>query len=112
VNGAGARRKGISYQHDVAVWLEANVGPVIKPVQELDADDLIVLGHGLSVETKNHQTTQLASFVDQAVRQAAKRGLLPVVVHKRVRKGDVGEHYVTMRAADFAALLGKLGGGS
>jgi hypothetical protein len=105
VNGAGARRKGISYQHDVAVWLEAHVGPVIKPVQELDAD-------GLSVETKNHQTTQLASFVDQAVRQAAKRGLLPVVVHKRVRKGDVGEHYVTMRASDFAALLGKLGGGS
>lgn len=111
MNGAGARRKGITYQHDVAVWFEEHVGPVIKPVQETDADDLIDVAHGLSIECKNQKAMCLAEWVDQSVRQGAARGLVPVVVHKRARKGDVADHYVTMRAADFAALLAKLGGG-
>ena len=46
----------------------------------------------------------LSGWVTQAEEQA-EEGELPVVIHKRVGKASVAEHYVTMSGAAFTQLV-------
>jgi hypothetical protein len=61
---------------------------------------------GLCAEIKACKTMGLAGWVDEAVIEAGNCGpqVMPVVIHRRVRKRDAGEQYVTMRLEDFCRL--------
>lgn len=60
----------------------------------------------ISIEVKNHKKTDLAGWLDQAREQADDcKG---AVVHKRPRKTDAGDWYLTMTLADFVELVAEL----
>lgn len=100
--------KGRQFQAAVRrAWDEA-ICVTVAPQQEAGADDLIDATHGLSIECKNQKAMCLAAWVDQAAAQAERRGLIPVVVHKRVGTTDAGRWYVTLELRWFAALIHQL----
>ncbi len=106
--GRASRRKGVTFAGVARRAYEAAVGPVIVPMQEDGADDCVDVVNGISIEFKNHETMKLASFVDQSVKQGIKRGLVPIVVHKRAGTTDPGRWYVTMEFKWFAELVHQL----
>lgn len=61
----------------------------------------------LSIEVKDHRALNLASWVDQAERQAPA-GAIPVVVAHRLGKASVAEAYVILSGRAFAELLESL----
>jgi hypothetical protein len=100
-------RKGSSWRRAVTVYLEGRGWIAhVRPLGEA-GDDIDAVGHGhrLSVEAKNQARTDLAGWVDQAVRQ--RRALLsfPVVVAKRRGRASAGEGYAVMRLSDLLDLL-------
>lgn len=103
---AAARRRGRTWQTAVRQYLaDAGLSVVETGGAGLDSGDLLVLGTpNVAVEAKNQQRMDLSGWLDQAVRQAPA-GAVPVVAHKRVGRGDVGESYVTLRACDFLRLV-------
>lgn len=103
---AAARRKGRTYQTAARQWWEARrFGVMEVGGAGMGSTDLVLLHAPLvSLEVKNHKAMELARWVDQAVAQAP-HGAVAAVMHKRTGRGDVGESYVTLRAADFARLL-------
>lgn len=75
-----------------------------RPLGE-DGDDLrIVRFPGLSLELKNHETLKLGEWMRQAEEQAGD-DKVPVVIHKRARKTDPADQWVTMTVATFVDLL-------
>lgn len=101
--------KGRTHQAAVRKAWESCVGQVIVPAQELGADDLVDVAHGISIECKNQRAMALAAWVDQAAEQAGRRGgLVPVVVHKRAGTTDPGRWYVTLELRWFAVLVAQL----
>jgi hypothetical protein len=63
----------------------------------------------LCVQVKTVHATDLAGWVDQTTKQAARKGVpFFVVVHKRFRRGDAGEWYVTLPLKIFAPLYARL----
>lgn len=104
---AAARRKGRTWQSAVRDWWAEQGFTVVEPGGAgMEATDVLLVDVMVSIEAKHQAKMDLAGWVDQAVRQAIP-GTVPVVHHKRIRKGDLGESYITMRASDLAKLLGE-----
>jgi predicted alpha/beta hydrolase family esterase len=61
----------------------------------------------LSIEAKDHRALALASWVDQAERNAPE-GAIAVVVAHRLGKAGVAEAYVILSGRSFADLLESL----
>lgn len=72
-------------------------------------DILISREADFTVEVKNHRTMDLAEWVDQSIteRDNAKTDF-GVVMHKRIRRGNPGDWYVTMSVDTFIGLLKRL----
>lgn len=58
---------------------------------------------GLCAEIKACKTMALAGWLDEAVTEAGHcgPGVIPIVIHRRLRKRAPAEQYVTMRLEDF-----------
>ena len=112
-SGATARRKGATYDREVRDALEqAGFTPIKGSVGLPVADVTIEELPWLCIEVKNQAKMELASWVDQAVRQAAEAETLTTpkvgaVFHKRRRYSFVNDHYVTMRTDQFLWMLAK-----
>ena len=106
---ATERRKGATYEREVERYLAARWN-TDRTAVGISVDDIAVHELALSIEAKNHRALNLAGWVAQAVEQAAARGdgWLGCVLHKKRGTTDVGDHYVTMRAADFVDLVERL----
>lgn len=63
----------------------------------------------VSLEVKDQARDALASWLDQARAQADD--CHGAVVHKRARKADAGEWFVTLQFSDFIELVAELTGG-
>ncbi len=109
--GTAPKRKGSAFEREVAAFLREHGHPYAeraygagRPQDVGDIDGL----PGFVIEAKAHRSLDLASFVDEAVSEAhnAGTGAVPVVVAKR-RGNAVGESYVVLRLADFAALMAE-----
>lgn len=107
--GAAPKRKGSSFEREVACFLREHGHPYAeraygagRPQDVGDIDGL----PGYVIECKAHRSLDLAAFVDEAVSEAhnAGTGVVPVVVAKR-RGNAVGESYVVMRLEDWARLV-------
>lgn len=74
-----------------------------------DKGDLVnvrVGRHKLVVECKSVARLNLAGWVTEAQAEAVNDGALAgIVVHKRVRKGQPQDQYVTLTLGDFIAIL-------
>jgi hypothetical protein len=107
-----SRRKGRTFQTAVRQWWVEQFGDDwVLEVGGAGAEttDLVVFTPrphqpNLAVEAKNQKAMDLAGWVDQAVRQAPADAV-PVVMHKRRGRSDIGQCYVTLRADDLARLL-------
>lgn len=99
-----SRRKGAHYERQCELWLTSVFGDRITRTNRsgYDGDDFDLDG-AISIEAKNQTRLELAAWIDQADTQAGP-DRLPVVLHKRRGRTDIGDHYVTMTARDFAAL--------
>lgn len=65
------------------------------------------------IEVKNCERTALGAWVDEAVLEQANDGAdYGVVWHKRRGRGDAGQWYATMPAAQLVRLLRSAGYGS
>jgi hypothetical protein len=65
---------------------------------------------GVVIEVKAHATFELASWLDEALREGANANApISVVWHKRRSKGDPGQWYVTMTGATFVKLIAEEG---
>lgn len=106
---ATERRKGATYEREVERYLSARWN-TDRTAVGISVDDIACHELALSIEAKNHKAINLAGWIGQAVEQATRRGpgWVGAVVHKRRGTTDVGEHYVTMRAADFVELVERL----
>lgn len=64
---------------------------------------------GVTIEVKNHKSMALAEWVDQAEAEKRNAGTeVGVVWHKRPRKTDPLDWYVTMSGAQWVSILGTL----
>jgi len=107
--------KGASFERLVADWLsyvfdDDAIDRQIKTGKKDKGDIRGVKVHGkrIAIECKNTTRANLSGWVNEAeVERGNLDALAGVVVHKRVGKGKakIGETYVTMTLADFAALL-------
>lgn len=60
----------------------------------------------VSIEVKNRKENRLGEWLDQARDQADD--CWGAVVHKRARKADAGEWFLTMSLGDFVELVAQL----
>lgn len=119
-----AKRKGSQYERDVVHWLVAEgvtagrVGSAAASQGSHHQTYDLWADLPLTIECKNQKAMKLASWVDQSVEQAEAgaegdfQWLPGVVIHKRAGKGDVGEHYATMRVKDLLCLMRLIPEGS
>ena len=99
-----AKQKGTEAETAVARYLAFWWPAVTRlaPAGAADKGDLDGVPE-LCIQVKSQRQMSLAGWVDQAREQAARAGKpFSVVIHKRVRKGDPGEWYATLRLRDFA----------
>lgn len=107
--------KGATFERLVADYLagaldDEGVDRQIKTGRKDKGDIRGVKVHGwrIAIECKNTTRTNLSGWVNEAeIERGNLDALAGVVVHKRTGKGkaQMGETYVTMTLADFAALL-------
>lgn len=103
-----ATRKGSLYRKVVQDALDEAGFSTTFRAWLMAGDDITAIGHGveLSIEVKDHKKFALASFVDQA-RKNARPDQVPVVFVRR--KGKPGHSYVVMDQEDFTRLLQRRG---
>jgi len=107
VNGRAMRARGAAFEREVVrvlraaglVHAERSYGAG-RPDDRGDIDGL----PGYVVECKAHRALDLAGWMDEARREAARSGSVPVVVVKR-RGKPAEESYVVLRLADWARVL-------
>ena len=106
MSGAASRRKGQRAELAVAKMLRAFgwAARTSRSVQGVQGGADLITDCPLSLEVKDHARMELAAWLDQAVAQA-RPGAPGVVLHKRRGKGDPGDWYATLRAADLIALV-------
>ncbi len=113
MSGKMSRNKGAQYQRDVRNYFTSLGFDVFDPNRAgYDGDDMQIREYpNLSIELKNHATMALPAWLAQSKEQAAKisENHIPVVIHKRKGKTNVGEHYVSMEVDEFIRLLEMLG---
>lgn len=103
-----SKQKGTTFETAVATWLRGRFGlPIERRALAGSADKGDIAGiPGVTIEVKNCAKTELAKWVDEVeVERRNARTPIGVVIHKRARKGDVGECYATMTVATLALLL-------
>jgi Holliday junction resolvase len=79
-----------------------------------DEGDILISGnYPVTLEVKNHRTLDLATWVDQSiVERYHAQTRFGAVVHKRLRKGDPGDWFVTLPLSEFTGILKELEYGS
>jgi hypothetical protein len=98
--GASQRRKGASFEREVAHVLGAkrNIG------QARDGGDDITVGP-FRVECKRRHTVgPMAGWMAQCVASCKRDGDIPVVI----ARGDGGEAYAIVRLTDFVPLMRRV----
>lgn len=107
-----AKKAGSSFERLVADYLRDHVDDRIDRRPKTGAKDRGDIGgvrtpYGrVVVECKNTSRACLSEWVGEAeIERGNDDALVGVVVHKRRGRAAAGEQYVTMRLADFAALL-------
>jgi hypothetical protein len=108
MSGSSARRKGNRAEVDVVRVLREHgynveTSRAARGGYQSGAD--IVGDFPMVVEVKNQQKLDLAGWWTQAEYQA--NGKLPVVIHKRVGKGDPEDWWVTMDLRTLLRLLNE-----
>lgn len=111
-NRQSAKKAGASFERLVADYLRDHVDDRIDRRPKTGAKDRGDIGglrtvHGRIVaECKNTAQQRLSEWVGEAeIERGNDDALVGVVIHKRHGRAAAGEQYVTMRLADFAALL-------
>ena len=88
--GKSSRRKGATGERELARWIREELGIEVqrnlKQFQQSQEGDLTPLGPYL-IEVKNCARLNLKAWWVQAVVQAKKAGLVPVLAYKVARKG-------------------------
>ena len=109
MSGSSSRRKGARAEQQVAAWLRSLgwAARTSRSAQGVQGGEDILTDCPLSIEVKDHATMKLAEWLDQAARQA-RPGAPGVVLHKRRGKGNPGDWYATMRAADLLDLVRRI----
>ena len=109
MSGSSSRRKGARAEQAVARWLRANgwAARTSRSAQGVQGGADIITDCPLSLEVKDHARMELAAWLEQAVAQA-EPGRPGVVLHKRRGKGNPGDWYATMRAADLIDLVRRI----
>jgi hypothetical protein len=108
VIGAGARRKGSTFERAIVDYLRTHGFPFAertygagRPDDKGDIDGIA----GWVLEAKNHKTIDLARWADEAAKEAQTcRSHLWAVIAKR-RNRPVSDSYVVMSLEQFARLL-------
>lgn len=88
--GRSNRNRGAAAERELARWIKDELGVEVsrnlKQFQQAQEGDLTPLGPML-LEVKYHARINTRDWWRQAVEQAKKRGLIPVVAYKVARKG-------------------------
>ena len=109
MSGASSRRKGNAAEVEVVKALERAGWKAVTSRSArggFQAGEDIITDFPMSVEVKNHTRLDLAGWWAQAVEQAGTKP--PVVVHKRVGKGQAEDWWVTMDLATLLRIVKKL----
>lgn len=111
---SAATRKGGSFERLVADYLkfklrDSRIDRRVKTGRN-DRGDIAGLrtirGADVVAEVKNHNRMELSAWLGEAeVERGNADAAAGVVVHKRVRRGNPADQYVTMDLATFAWLL-------
>lgn len=108
-----SKQKGTAAESAVVAWMRDHGAPAAERralAGNRDLGDITGLGPGICVEVKACRDMSLAAWVDEVQVEAANADAdVPVVIHKRRGRGDVGEWYFTMRVADGWDLLRQAG---
>ncbi len=106
--GSAPKRKGSAYERDVVGYLRGHGFPEAERAYGAGRpDDVGDIANvpGVTMEVKNHNHIDLASFVDEAEHEAENaRTPYGVAVVKR-RQRPVAESYVVMTLETFTRLL-------
>lgn len=71
-----------------------------------DEGDVDIYPIPIAIEVKNHATAKLAEWIDEVeTEKVNKSSIWGVVWHKRLRKGNPAQWYVTMTGETFVSLL-------
>ena len=115
VNRNGA--KGSSFERLIADYLRDNVSEFIDRRVKTGAKDKGDIAnwrigrHRLVVECKTVKAMNLAGWVTEAQEEALNDDAIAgIVIHKRVKKGQPGDQYVTLTLNDFLNILAAAGG--
>ncbi len=94
-----ASRKGYAGEHLTELWLEDALGrPLERPRAGAPQDRGDLLGLPFTISVKNRAQLALSVWVDEMALMARHNGHeAGIVVHKRPRKGQPGDWYVTTR---------------
>ena len=77
------------------------------PAGTKDKGDITILGnHKITLEVKNHRTLDLATWTDEAMTEKVNaRADFAAVAHKRLRRGNPGDWYVTLPVSEYLAMI-------
>lgn len=104
------KAKGSRAERDVVKWLKQWFPYADRRVAgaQLDKGDISgVLG--VTIEVKDHKKIDLAAWIEELkVEMKNDKAWTGAVIHKRIRKGDVGEWYASMPASVWIDLIRKV----
>jgi len=106
-----AKNKGTAAETAIVDHLKENGFPFAERRTANGSNDRgdINVSPDVVIEVKNCRTMELAGWVDEAIVEGENAGAwLTAVWHKRMRKGQPGDWYVTMDGHMFVALLQML----
>lgn len=110
-NHAAARDAGSRLERETAEYLTRTTGmSVVRRVRtgkdRGDIHGLNYAGQSIVVECKDVARMNLSGWMGEALAERANdRALAGIVVHKRVRKGQPEDQWVTMTLGEFVAIL-------
>jgi hypothetical protein len=106
-----AKNKGTAAETAVVEFLKANGFPQAERRTLSGSNDKgdINVSPDVVIEVKNVKTMTLSVWMDEAIAESENAGAwVTAVWHKRIRKGDPANWYVTMDGAMFAGILIQL----
>ena len=107
--GRGPKNKGDRYERAIVAYLQSR-GIQVERAKRGNKTGDILGQREITLEAKDQRTFDLAGWVDQAVAECALAGArYPIVIAKRARKSDVGQHYFIMEVEDGISLLEEAG---
>ena len=111
-NRASAKAAGSRFEREIADCLAKHIDDRIDRRVKTGAKDrgdiggLRHMGERVVIECKSVVKTNLAGWVDEAeIERGNDDAVAGLVIHKRVRKGDPLDQYVTTTVRDLVALL-------